>query len=676
MKKNALLIEIGTEEMPPLKLLTFSDCFQQSMEKQLKATGFSFTRTRVFATPRRLALLVHDLSSENLAQVVEKKGPSLAAAFHPDGSPTLATLGFLKNMSIRLSDCAPETTPKGTFLFYRGMQAGQSLAKCLPEMLEQTLKELPIAKRMRWSNHENDFVRPVHWLVALYGSEILPLSLFGLQASNKTFGHRFHHPEGLSLPSAEHYESLLEKAFVIPDFQKRMQKIQDLIETTADLATPLIHPTVLEEVTGLTEWPVALQASFDESFLRLPKEVPICSMQTHQRYFPLEKEGQLLPRFVVISNTASQNLLIQQQGHERVIQARLSDAAYFYEKDRKIPLEHLHEALKHVVFQGKLGSFHDKVGRLTVLGQSLAKVCQANPAEVQRACYLSKCDLLTQMVYEFPELQGIMGYHYALEHQEPRAVAMALKEQYAPRFAQDTLPATPVGLVLALADRLDTLVGIFGIGLLPTGTKDPYALRRQAIALIRIITEKQLPLSFSTCIQQAIGRYPPALLRPETFSDVLSFLQERFKHLLAETYRTDILQAVFARESDDLLAIVARLEALQAFLNQSEAPLLAAAHKRVHNILAKTEHTPVKICLELFEYPEEGQLYSVLLTITPQSDYTQYLQSLIPIQKPLDAFFDAVLVMSDNLALRENRLSLLTAVHQKLSWVGDLACLS
>jgi glycyl-tRNA synthetase beta chain len=541
-------------------------------------------------------------------------------------------------------------------------------------MVEQALKDIPMAKRMRWSDHDYAFVRPVHWLVALYGSEILPLSLFGLKASNKTVGHRFHAPQSITIPSAEHYETLLEKVFVIPNFKKRMQTIQSLIETIASGATPIVNPTVLEEVTGLTEWPVALQASFDKRFLQLPKEVPVCSMQTHQRYFPLEKNHHLLPQFVVISYTASQNLLAQHQGHERVVHARLSDAAYFYERDRKIPLEGYHEKLKHVVFQGKLGSFHDKVARLATLGAELSSGCQANPTEVKRACYLSKCDLLTQMVCEFPELQGIMGSHYASA--EPKAVALALKEQYYPRFAQDTLPSSPVGLVLAMADRLDTLVGIFGIGLLPTGTKDPYALRRQAIAFIRIITEKQLPLSFSTCIQLAIEGYPATLLRPETFSDVLSFLQERFKNLLEEKYRADTIQAVFARGSDAPLAIIARLEALQYFLEQSEAPLLAAAHKRVHNILAKTEPTSLNIRPELFEYPEESQLYSALSAITPQTDYAQYLQTLIPLQKPLDAFFDAVLVMSDNLELRENRLSLLTALHQKLSWVADLSYLS
>jgi glycyl-tRNA synthetase beta chain len=681
MNKAPLLIEIGTEEMPPLKLLSFQTAWRTSFEQSLKSAQLEFSEIQTFVTPRRLAILIHELSDTQPDQVIERKGPHLATAFDAQGNPTPATQGFLRGLNVTLADCHHQETPKGTFLYYRATQPGQTLDQLIQGIVEQAIQALPIPKPMRWNNHPYHFVRPVHWLVALHGRHILPLSLFGQTADRYTHGHRFHYPDPILLRDASEYEAALYERFVIADHQKRQASIVSQSHAIASMfvATAVIDPSVLEEVTGLVEWPVALSASFDPTFLNLPKEIPICSMQTHQRYFPLENaEGALIEHFIVISNIESTLPEVIKQGNERVVRARLSDAAYFYEQDCKQPLERRFDKLSQVVFQNQLGDYQSKTNRVMAIATTLAAQCSANIEIVKRASHLAKCDLLTQMVHEFPELQGTMGYYYALHQQEPIEIATAIAEHYKPRFAADHLPTSISGVLLALADRLDTITGIFGIGLLPTGTKDPYALRRQAIAIIRLCVEKQLDLKLSELITLAVKQYG-ALLKAEHLSKLLPFFQERLKVWLQETYSIspDLIDAVMAVQPDHPLNILHRIEALSRFKHRPEAIHLAAAHKRVHNILAKNpapDHSTVNP--SLFESTAEKNLYEHLQKCDlVHVSYTQTLEQLATLQQPVDDFFTEVMVIAEDLKIRHNRLALLKQLEHLFGRVADLALL-
>lgn len=670
MTTAPLLIEIGTEEMPPLKLQSFQRSFQDSIERALKDTKLDFSTIKTFVTPRRLAILIDDLSDTQPDQIIERKGP-LAT------SP--AAIGFLHSLNITAADCQHQETPKGTFLIYRTTQPGQTITQLLQKIVEQALFKLPIPKPMRWGAHAHAFIRPVHWLVALHGGHILPLSLFGKTADRYTYGHRFHAPDPICLTQASEYKTVLYKHCVIADYQKRQDSIVSQIHTLAGHidATAIIDPVVLQEVTGLVEWPVALIASFDPIFLSLPKEVSICSMQTHQRYFPLQNTtGDLIEHFVVISNIESTMPELIKQGNERVIQARLSDAAYFYEQDSKQPLETQFDHLNKIIFQTQLGDYQAKTIRITAIATFLATQCKVPLDIIRRAGHLSKCDLLTQMVYEFPELQGTMGYYYALNQQEPLEVATAIQEHYLPRFATDTLPESMPGTLLALADRLDSVVGLFGIGLFPTGTKDPYALRRQAIAIIRLCIEKQLDVTFSDLCSLATKQYG-SLLQEKHLTSLLPFFQERLKVYLQDTHDAafDQIDAVMAVQPDHPLDILHRIEALRLFARCAEAPHLAAAHKRVHNILTKNP-TPAIAMIDpaLFECTAERTLYEHLQTLDLTSfDYVKKLSQLATLQKPVDAFFTEVMVMTDDLNLRNNRLALLKQLDHVFSAVADLA---
>ena len=681
MIKAPLLIEIGTEEMPPLKLLSFQAAWQASIEQSLRDAQLSFSDMKTFVTPRRLAILIHDLCDTQPDQIIERKGPHIATAFDAEGNPTPATQGFLRGLSATLAECQHQETPKGTFLYYQATKPGQTLDQLLQGIVEKALQELPIPKPMRWGDHPYHFVRPVHWLVALHGRHILPLSLFGKTADRYTYGHRFHYPDPILLRDASEYEAALYERFVIADHQKRQSSIVSQIHALASmfLATAVIDKGVLEEVTGLVEWPVALSASFEPQFLTLPKEIPICSMQTHQRYFPLQNaEGNLIEHFILISNIESTLPEVIKQGNERVVRARLSDAAYFYEQDCKQPLEARFDQLSQVVFQNQLGDYQSKTNRITAIATTLATQCSVSVETVKRASHLIKCDLLTQMVYEFPELQGTMGYYYALHQQEPLEVAEAIAEHYKPRFAADHLPTSMPGILLALADRLDTITGIFGIGLLPTGTKDPYALRRQAIAILRLCVEKQLDFKLSDLIALAVKQYG-ALLKAEHLAKLQPFFQERLKVWLQETYGAlpDLIDAVIATQPDHPLDILHRIEALSLFKQRPEAVHLAAAHKRVHNILAKNPApTHGTINPALFEATAEKILYEHLqkldLTLL---NYTKILEQLATLQKPVDDFFTDVMVIAEDINIRHNRLALLKQLEQAFGCVADLALL-
>ena len=678
MKNDDFLFEIGTEEMPPLKLAAFKESLVLSLKKGLETAGLSFKSIEGFVTPRRLAVMISELSSEQPVQHIERKGPNVLASFDAEKKPTPALLGFLNSLNITEKECTIQSTPKGDFMVYAAKRPGAALFDLLPDLLETALKELPIPKRMKWGAYAHTFVRPVHWILALYGDKVLPLSLFGCAANRISYGHRFHAPNPIELKHPQDYVAALHKAFVIVDDNQRKASILSQIrEKSKNLqATPVISESVLEEVTGLTEWPIAVTATFDDRFLKLPPEVPICSMQTHQRYFPLKNsEGALLSTFIVISNTDARDLSVVQQGHERVVRARLSDALYFYEHDLKVPLKSHRERLDSIIFQNQLGSIGDKIKRLQKISKHLAPLFNANLALLEEVCELSKCDLLTQMVYEFPELQGTMGYYYALANKADKRIALAIQEHFLPRFASDRLPSTPEGITLAITDRMDTLYGIFAIGMLPTGTKDPYALRRQAIAIIRIIVEKEHALSLKALIDAAHHAYPSTLQNPQTTELLFNFFKERLKNWLLEAHAIplDITDAVLA-VTDEPHHLFCRAKALIEFKKRPEALALAAAHKRVHNILAKLTIEPHQnIDPSHFELAVEQELYQRLEGIHGALDYPKLLAQLAALQPVVDRFFEEVLVMSDKIEVRNNRLALLKKLHSAFCLIADLS---
>ncbi len=684
-----LVIELGTEEMPPLKLNAFSETWLTSFEDQLKAAQFSFQQCRVFITPRRLGLFVEGITRCQPAQQIEKKGPN---PDHP-----AAVEGFLKSLNIRLVDCERRNTPKGDFLFYTQIQAGKTLTALLPDMLQQALKALPIPKSMRWGAHEFSFTRPVHWLLALLDQEVLPLELFGLQADRLTYGHRFHHPAALSLRQAKDYLSTLEQAYVRPDQTARQAFIQQEIEGLAATlkAAAVLDPGLLEEVTGLTEWPVALLATFEPAFLELPAEVSICAMQTHQRYFPLRDltSGRLLNQFVVISNTQGRDMTLIRAGHERVVRARLSDALYFYQHDGLTPLSQRIASLTAVVFQNQLGSYADKIKRVTQIAELLApQLSLLLPAgTLPLACSLIKADLCTQMVSEFPELQGIMGAYYARAEGFPEPLALAIREHYLPRFAGDALPESPLGLLLALADRLDTLFGIFAVGLTPTGSKDPYALRRQAIAVIRLCVEKALPFSWGD-LNQALAKAYAAFIASTalSFEKIMSQLQaffiERFRMWLQEAFGFSLgiidaaLHSHYAYDLfiDGPFLVYQRAQALADFRRDSpdSANQLATAHKRIHNFFKRCTAPQNNGINEALLKTDGKALYEHSKTMDHMKGSPQdSLKKLATLAPYIEAFFDNELILSEDIPFRENQLNLVTRVHGLLCECGDFSYL-
>lgn len=681
MKTQDFLFEIGTEEMPPLRLSAFKESLVSSLQEGLNEAKLAFSTIEGFVTPRRLAVIIRNLAEQQAPQHIERKGPSVESAFDENKNPTPALRGFLNSLNVEEKDCQIQETPKGSFIYYIAQKEGASLHELLPPLIELALKNLPIPKRMKWGAYAHTFVRPVHWVVALYGNKVLPMSFFGHAADRMTYGHRFHAPNPIVLENAGTYVEALKQAFVLVDEKARKSSILAQLQQKADnlQASAVISDSVLDEVTGLTEWPVAMTAQFDEAFLQLPPEVPICSMQTHQRYFPLkDKAGHLLSTFLVISNTQARDLSIVQQGHARVVRARLSDALYFYQQDSKTSLKSHRPQLDHIVFQNQLGSIGDKIQRIQCISKQIASLFEANSVFLEQACDLAKCDLLSQMVYEFPELQGTMGAYYAERVDKvPTPVATAIAEHLLPRFASDTLPQTPEGLVLAISDRIDTLYGIFAIGMLPTGTKDPYALRRQAIAILRMIVEKSHALSLTALIAAAQHAYPPALQDKKTAALLLGFFKERLKYWLQDNDQIplDISDAVLA-VTDEPFHAFCRAKALIAFKKRPEASALAAAHKRVHNILAKTqEDSHQSILVQHFELPIEHTLFEKLDQLQGSHDHAYLLEQLASLQPVVDAFFEEVLVMSPNLEVRANRIALLKKLHGAFCLVADLSYL-
>ncbi|EKD71185.1 MAG: hypothetical protein ACD_46C00259G0004 [uncultured bacterium] len=692
MKRDDFLVEIHSEELPPKALLKLAENFCQQIKSRLEKTDLSFEKAVFYAAPRRLAVLVKQLVAAQPDQTVERKGPALNTAFDAAGNPSQACIGFAKSCGVAPNDLFTIKTEQGEWVGFKQQVAGKTAVALLPTIVEQSLQSLPIPKRMRWGNGEAQFVRPVHSVVMLYGDHVIESIILGCKADRKTRGHRFMAPNWVNIPHAATYASLLKKEeYVLADFVERREKIRKLaiecVKKNIDGdAEVLMSDELLGEVTGLVEWPVALCGRFDEKFLALPQEILTSAMQDHQRYFPVvDAKGKLLPYFITMSNIESQDAKHVTHGNERVLRARLSDAAFFYQEDKKESLEKRLQRLEGIVFQAKLGTLYEKAERLSLLSALIAKEMGANAELATRAGLLAKTDLTTSMVNEFPELQGIMGFYYAQQDGEASEVALAIKEHYLPSFAGDLLPTHPVSRAVALADRIDNLVGAFGINQIPTGDKDPYGLRRAAIGVLRILIENKINLDLRDVLESAVDCYRVKFENAELIPQILSFFQERSRAFYQEQgVGADIFAAVAALQISNPLDVDERIKAVQAFKTLSEADALSAANKRVSNILSKyTDRIDAqKIDPAMFENAVEIELAkqlemqnAIVMKLSEARQYDKVLLQLAQLRKPVDDFFDQVMVMTDDKSRRENRLLLLSQLRKMFLQVADIALL-
>jgi glycyl-tRNA synthetase beta chain len=681
-----LLIEIGTEELPPKALKKLSLAFLASVKSGLEKTDLSFGSIKPFASPRRLALLVSELAEQTPHKQIERRGPALQAAYGEDGCPTQAAIGFARSCGVDVEDLDKLETDKGSWLMYQSQQPGQATSQLIPDLVHAALEALPIPKRMRWGDLDSQFVRPVHWVVLLFGNEIIDAELLSVRAGRTTYGHRFHHPEPIEIPAPSEYEVLLEsEGKVIADFDRRVTTVRAQVESMAlELkGQAVINEALLEEVTAMVEWPVAVAGQFEEHFLAVPQEALISTMSANQKYFHLvDAQNRLMPYFITVSNIESRDEAKVRAGNERVIRPRFADAEFFWNQDRKQRLDTRLEQLKAVVFQQQLGTLYDKTQRIAKLAATIATQLDADKQLAIRAAELSKCDLLTEMVGEFPNLQGTMGRYYAQHDGEAPAVAEAIDHYYRPRFAGDALPEGVIGQALALADRLDTLVGIFAIGQLPTGDKDPYALRRAALGVLRIMIESTVDLDLHHLLTQAAQHFDSAVSADKAVEPVMEFILDRLRAYYQEQgIRPDVLDAVTALKPVRPVDINKRIHAVNTFRQLPEAESLAAANKRSGNILKKVKGTlPETIKPDLLAEDAEQKLYQALTDLNKMvgpllanSDYEPALQQLAGLRKPVDTFFDDVMVMVDDTRLRDNRIALLNQLHGLFLQVADIS---
>jgi glycyl-tRNA synthetase beta chain len=718
-EKHDFLVEIGTEELPPKALRVLEQAFAGDLTAALAKADLKHGDVRSFATPRRLAVLVRRLAARQPDQKIERRGPPVNAAFDAEGLPMRAAQAFAASCKAAVEDLQRRDEGKGTFLYYVGVKAGAPAAELLPGLVQSALDALPIPRRMRWGAGEAQFVRPVHWIAMLYGKEIVPASLLDTASGNLTRGHRFHAPKPLRLSSPSVYErTLRERGYVVADFEARRSLIRERVAAVADGlgGRPLMRDALLDEVTALVEWPVPLAGRFEERFLSLPREVLISTLEDHQRYFPVEgADGSLLPHFITVANIESRDPAKVVAGNERVVGPRLADAAFFWEQDRKSPLAARAEGLAKVTFQAKLGTLGDKARRIGAVAAEIAQARAHSNADdasrvtrARRAAELCKCDLLTAMVGEFPELQGIMGAYYARADGEDAEVATAIREHYQPRGAGDELPLTETGITLAIADKLDTLAGIFAIGEKPTGTKDPFGLRRAAIGVSRILIEKGLELDVVRVLGRAVallradiekaaaaaGKPAPALAPESVAAEVYDFVLERLRAYYLEgsprlvtdpssgaTVTTEMFDAVLATRPVSPSDFDARLRALSAFLTLPDAASLTSANKRVANILRKAgESAPSAVNADALRAPAERQLFEAMrerrdgvAAATARRDYAGSLTLLAQLRPAVDAFFDQVMVMDENPEVRANRLALLARMRELFAGIADLS---
>jgi glycyl-tRNA synthetase beta chain len=703
------LVEIGTEELPPKALKSLHEHFAAGIALGLKEAGLTHKKIHAFGAPRRLAVLVENLELRQADQHIEKLGPHVANAFDADNKPTKATEGFARSCGIAVEQLQRTRTDKGERLVFRSTQEGKFALDLLPGIVNTSLEKLPIPKRMRWGAKRAEFVRPVHWLVMLLGKQVIDTEILGIKAGRETRGHRFHANRNFSLANALDYQLTLEnEAFVIADFNERRGHIRAQVEQLGKKfnGNAVIDEDLLDEVTGLVEWPVALAGNFEERFLAVPQEALISSMKEHQKYFHVvDGNGKLLPHFITISNIESKDPAKVIDGNERVIRPRLSDAAFFYETDLKTPLIERREKLKSVVFQEKLGSLYDKTYRVSWIAVQIAEKIGGDPEWARRAGELSKADLVSNMVGEFADMQGIAASYYAKNDGEPEEIAQALQEQYLPRFAGDELPSSMTGCALALADRVDTLFGIFAVGLLPTGSKDPFALRRASISVLRILIEKGFDIDLKALLFIAADVYHSITPDARTELSLLDLTEDQFREnmlpfvtqvldYMLERQRAqyeeqgipaEVFMAVSAKKLSQPLDINQRVQAVFRFSQLPEAQALAAANKRVSNILAKQSGQQIdstinpQLLIETAEKELALQVASLQQKVKPlfaARKYREGLEQLASLRGAVDAFFDNVMVMADDVAVRNNRLALLSQLRNLFLEVADISLLA
>ena len=686
MPTNDLLIEIGTEELPPKALQTLSNAFTTGVVEGLKSASLEAAEVVSYAAPRRLAILLKGIPTKQEDQSIERKGPAKKAAFDVDGNPTKAVEGFARSCGVTPQQLDEIETPKGTWLVFRQDVSGKATSELVPEIVSKSLAKLPIPKRMRWGSSDIEFVRPIHWVVMMLGEEVIDGEILGVTAGNHTRGHRFHHPERIKLSQASEYsEQLREKGSVIASFEERRDEVRKQAESAATKlgGEARIEKSLLDEVTALIELPIAVSGDFDKAFLDIPQECLISSMQDHQKYFPVvDSNGNLLPHFITTSNIKSTNPETVKQGNERVINPRFSDAKFFWDQDCKSTLESHRDATKKIVFQQKLGTLYEKTERVAKLAGVIADELGANKQDAIRAAELSKCDLSSEMVNEFAELQGIMGRYYANLDGETEGVANAMHEQYQPGFAGDVIPEGETGRILSLADKLDTIIGIFAIGMKPTGSKDPFSLRRAALGVLRIMIEGELDLDLVVLYEKASKILFDAELEIDVENlntgDAYNFIMDR-----ARAYYAD--QGIGAKTFEAVegfttnpLDFDKRIQALHAHRNQLE-PLISA-NKRISNIFKKVNgKSPVEVDTSILG-PQEEALFNAVkeqkIKVDPlfiEGNYSSALSSLASLRDDVDAFFDNVMVMADDEKLKNNRLALLNQLRNLFLNIADLS---
>ncbi|WP_298267613.1 glycine--tRNA ligase subunit beta [Geobacter sp.] len=679
-----LFLEIGTEEIPAGFLPRAMADMEALIAKELESARLTFGEIKTYATPRRLALAVQGLPAVQPDAEITALGPAKNIAFGPDGTPTRAAEGFARGQGVDVSALQLVTTDKGEYVAAVKQESGRPVPDLLAEILPRLVASIPFRKSMRWADFDVRFARPVHWIVALFDGIVVPFAFGAVQSGNVSRGHRFMANQPFPVRDFAHYLEECERHFVIPDPERRKETIRREIHRVAKTAGGHLLPDegLLDEVTFLCEYPSAVHGTFSPEFLKVPREVLITSMRSHQRYFSIvDGEGRLMPGFITINNTLTEDPSVVVKGNERVLRARLSDARFFFEEDQKVSLETRAESLKNVVYQQKLGTSFEKMERFRALAEGLAELLNpAVKAKTSRAAFLCKADLVTGMVGEFPEVQGIMGREYALIEGEDAEVAAAIAEHYLPTQAGGELPASDIGAFVSMADKLDTICGCFGVGLIPTGSADPYALRRSALGIINIVLDKGYRLSLEAQVDRALGLLAARLTRPaaEVKGDVLEFFRGRFVNLMADRYPVDAVDAAVAAGCADLVDAAARIAALAEFKNRPDFEPLAVAFKRVCNIVKEGIDRPVDAAL--FQEPAEGELHRALLAVradvearTAAGDYLAALSGIAALKGAVDDFFDKVMVMAEDERVRLNRLALLTGIARLFGKIADFA---
>lgn len=680
-----LFLEIGTEEIPAGFLPTAMADLERLIRKELETGRIGFETVHTFATPRRLVLAVTGVATGQARQEVTASGPSVSVAFDADGNPTKAALGFARSNGVEVSDLERRETDKGEYLFVSKVVEGRPTGELLPEMLPRIIAAIPFKKSMRWKDLDIRFARPMHWIVALFDGQVVPFSYGNLTSGNRSYGHRFMAPDDFEVSSLAQYLDEAEKHFVIVDPAKRRQIISDQLAEVVSRCGGKLNPddALLDEVAFLVEYPAAVMGGFEDSYLQLPPELLITVMREHQRYFTVvDDSGKLLPRFITISNTRAEDLTVVQQGNERVLRARLSDAMFFWNEDRKVKLESRLDALKNVVYQAKLGTSYEKVMRFKTLAMELAQQQVPEVVELtERAALLAKCDLETGMVFEFTELQGVMGREYALLDGEDPRVARAIFEHYLPVQAGGELPGDDIGAFVSIADKIDSICGCFGVGLIPTGTADPFALRRSAIGILNIILDRGYRLSLPALVERSLGLLADKLTRPatEVAADVLEFLRLRFFNMLtSQGLPNDVVDAVLSAAFEDPVDALQRVKGLASFREEGEFEALAVTFKRVVNIVK--DGVDISVNPALFEADCEAGLFDALQSVTgrfgqfvAEGAYLDALRTVGGLRSPVDALFEGVMVMSPDEAVKTNRLALLTEVARLFQGIADFS---